>query len=44
MSTIVCNLAVIWEENDKSLLRAEHLIKQIVVINLVPVKVSLKEA
>lgn len=31
-------------ENDKSLLRAKHLIKQIVVINLVPVKVSLKEA
>lgn len=35
-----------WDsgENDKSLWRAEHLIKQIVVINLVPVKVSLKQA
>lgn len=44
MSTIMCNLAVIWGGNDKSLLHAKHLIKQIVAINLVAVKVSLKEA
>lgn len=43
MNTIVYNLGVIWEENDKSVLRAKHSIKQIRVINLVQVKVLLKK-
>lgn len=43
MNTIVSNFTVIWEENDKSVLRAMHPIKKIVAINLVPVKVPLKK-
>lgn len=42
MNAVVSNRAVIWED-DKSLLRAMHLIKQILAINLVPVKVPLKK-
>lgn len=43
MNTIVTNLSVIWEEEDKSVLRAMHPIKKIVAINLVLVKVPLKK-